>query len=170
MNLTVLSDHFECATTGGYTFRGANGPTRWPVEAPLIGPLLSALVDLGAHLLEQGPPLEDPVETLAEQMRLNSHFVVARGIDFEGYFVFDAGGWRTHVVITDCDFIVSADPPEGREPDAVARFTPPTTMVRIMGRVLDTTDAEQRGRLTIEGNRDLMLELLGLLTFADPDA
>jgi DNA-binding HxlR family transcriptional regulator len=136
---------------------------------PVVGRVLTALVELGAHLLEQGPGLEDPAETLAEQMRLNANFVLARGCELEGYFVFDVGGTKTHVVIDESDFVVTIDQPEEREPDAIARFNPPTTMVRIMGRVLSAAAAEQDGRLAIVGDRDSMLELIRLLSFADVD-
>ncbi len=64
---------------------------------------------------------------------------------------------------------MTTDPPEDREPDAIATFRPPTTQVRIMGRVLSTADAEEDGRLAIVGHRDSMLELIRLLSFEDID-
>ncbi len=140
---------------------------------PAIGPVLTALVGLGAYLLEgDGPAADlaaDPAELLAEQMRLNGHFVLARGSNLEGYFVFDFKAWATHVVISEVDFVVSAKKPSARRPQATATFSPPTTMVRIMGRVLAAEDAERDGSLAIDGDRDAMLELLGLLSFADPE-
>jgi hypothetical protein len=93
--------------------------------------------------------------------------VLARGCDLEGDFVFDVGGNRTHVVVEDSDFHVAIEAPEDREPDAIARFTPPTTTVRIMGRVIGTAEAEEGGGLEIVGDRERMLELLRLLSFSE---
>jgi DNA-binding HxlR family transcriptional regulator len=116
---------------------------------PAIAPILTGLGALGAHLLEQNGPPGRVVEALAEQMRLNSHFVLARGSDLTGYFVFDLAGWLTHVVISDTEFSASADKPANLQPDATARFMLPTTMVRIMGGVESSDDAERRGLLAI---------------------
>ena len=137
---------------------------------PAVLPVLTALVELGAHVLEQGPPIEDPVATLAEQMRLNSTYVLARGLELEGYFVFDVSGSLTHVVIREGEFEELPRRPRGKAADATAVFSPPTTMVRIMGRVLTPAEAERDGRLLIKGDRDAMLELLRLLSFDGPDA
>jgi hypothetical protein len=50
---------------------------------------------------------------------------------------------------------------------AVAHFTPPTTLVRIMGRALSNEAAEREGRLVIDGDRERRLEFLRLLSFGE---
>jgi len=42
-------------------------------------------------------------------------------------------------------------------------------MIRIMGRVRSAADAERDGFLNIAGDRDSMLELLALFSFAEVD-
>ena len=132
---------------------------------PAVSSVLTALVELGALLLEGGPPLEHPAEVLAQQMRLNSHFVLARGCDLQGYFVFDVSGIETHLIIDAFDFDVKTKAPVSREPEAVLTFNPPTTMARIMGQVISVADAERDGFLSIEGDHDTAVELLELLSF-----
>lgn len=132
---------------------------------PHIVSLLSAVAELGAFMLEQNPPEEDQTEPLATQMQLNGNFVLARGSSLRGYFVLDMMGWLTHVTLDD-SFAASADAPPDREPDATATFFPPTTLMRIMGRTQTMDEAEAAGLMTISGNRDAMIELIGLLSFA----
>ena len=126
--------------------------------------VLSALAELGAHMVETGPLPDDPVGAFTAQMQLNSHFVMARGSNLRGYFVFDVG-WLNHLVIDD-EFTSSSAAPAGRSPDATATIFPPTTLMRIMGRTLTVDEAETLGLLTITGDRAAMMELIGLLSFA----
>lgn len=132
--------------------------------------------DLGATILEHDPPTEgdgfDPVTALAEQMTLNSHFVMARGSELAGYYLLDLSGWKNHIVIEQGSFLSLPAPPPGRSPDASALFFPPTVLMRLMGRNMTIADAEAQGLLTIEGSRDQMVELIELLSFdnsAAPD-
>lgn len=134
---------------------------------PPVVAVLSALADLGAQILEANPPASDPSVALAAQMELNGHFVVARGSELHGYFVFDLSGWHIHIVIDESGFHSSETPPSGRKPDATATFFPPTTLLRIMGRVQSVDEAESLGLLSVDGDRERALELLRLLSFAD---
>ncbi|MBK5111554.1 MAG: helix-turn-helix transcriptional regulator [Thermoleophilia bacterium] len=137
---------------------------------PVVLPVLTALADFGSHILERNPPAGNPAEALAGQMELNSRYLLARNSRLTGYFVFDLSGWVVHVTVEESGLTASAEAPRDCAPDATASFSPPTTLMRVMGGVQTATEAERNGVLTISGNRDLMLELLDLLSFAGPES
>lgn len=177
MSPTLLSQRLRALVSAGLIEkRSSAGAGRASLYAmtdtarPVVTTLLTALADLGAHMLEQDPPSTDPTKLLAEQMQLNGHYVMARHTELEGYFVLDLTGWQTHLVVDLSGFNAHPTAPPGREPTATATFFPPTTLLRIMGLAATIEQAEADGLLAIEGEREPMIELIRLLSFPRPDA
>lgn len=175
MSPTMLTQRLRSLeSTGLIEKRSGPGPGRTSLYAltvaaqPVLATVLTALADLGAHMLEQDPPTGDPSELMAQQMRHNGHFIMARRTQLQGYFVLDLTGWETHIVIDQSGFDASAEAPRDTPPDATAVFFPPTTMLRLMGQVLTVEEAEAAGLLAISGNREPMMELIRLLSFPAP--
>jgi len=141
------------------------------VEAarPAVVGVLASLAELGTHLVDTSPLDVDPARAFAAQLTLNARTVLARDSSLEGFYVLDFGIWRNHVLIDRTTMASPIDPPAGSSPDGIATFTPPTTLMRIMGNHTTATQAEEAGQLTIAGNRPDVLELLRLLSIDPTD-
>lgn len=138
-----------------------------PSSRPYILNVLGAMSDLGAHLLDVVPPDVDPAAAFAAQLELNSRYMLARGSALEGYFELNLIGWKNYVIIDRDHASFPLEAPPDRQPNAIAVFNPPTTLMRIIGGSQTTQNAEQAQELTITGDRTEMLELLRLLSIDD---
>lgn len=136
-----------------------------------VVPVLTAAAELGAFLIDRIPPDElmaMPLpQILSDQMQLNGHFARTKTGDLSGYFLLDLAGVHTHLVVEPGRFDATPQAPDhGGEPTATLQIFPPTILMRMMGRVMTTDEAEASGLLVIEGNRDAGLALIEALSFA----
>lgn len=171
---TVLTGRLRSLQeTGLIEKRTLRGPGRSSVYAiaetsrPTVTSVLVGLAGLGSDLLDTNPPQVDPAVAFAAQLRLNATFVLARQSTIEGYYLFDLTAWQNHIIIENNAMTIPDDPPD-RAPDAIAAFTPPTTLMRITGGAQAVEDAEHAGQLEISGDHQAMIELLRLLSIETP--
>jgi DNA-binding HxlR family transcriptional regulator len=126
-----------------------------------ILPILNALGRFGAFVFTSAPAgTAGTVEAVLAQMRLNAHWVLAKGIDFEAEFRLKLGPYDIGLVVGPAVFEPTPHPPE--EPTATIE-SDLVTMTNLFNARLTLADAEDGGTLRISGDRDAALVLLDRL-------
>jgi DNA-binding HxlR family transcriptional regulator len=133
-----------------------------PHARELLLPVLNGLGRFGAFLFENAPA--GPTEALLQQMRLNGHWVLAKGVDFEATYRFRIDPHDIGLTVGPTVFEPDATPPE--HPDATIS-SDSVTFTQLFNAGLTLRDAEASGRLDIDGDRSLGLALLEKLTLGD---
>lgn len=118
-------------------------------------PILNALGRFGAFLFERIPA--GPTEGLLQQMRLNGHWVLAKGVDFEATYRFRLDPHDIGLTVGPTTFEPSALPPD--RPDATID-SDSITLTLLLNAGLTLAEAEGSGRLKIKGDREKALALL----------
>lgn len=126
-----------------------------PRAREMLLPVLNALGRFGAFLFEDAPT--GPTEGLLHQMRLNGHWVLAKGVDFEASYRFVLGDHDIGLTVGPARFEPSATPPE--DPDATI-ISDSVTLTRVFNAGLPLSDAEAAGDVEITGDRSAALSLL----------
>jgi DNA-binding HxlR family transcriptional regulator len=130
-----------------------------PRARAAVLPVLNALGRFGAYLFETAP--DGPTEALLHQMRLNGHWVLAKGIDFEATFRFKLHPHDFGLTVGPTVFEPSLQPP--RRPTATIE-SDPITVTRLFNAGTTLSDAESSGRLRIRGDRTAATALLSRLS------
>jgi DNA-binding HxlR family transcriptional regulator len=126
-----------------------------PRSREVLLPVLNALGRFGAFLFESTP--SGPTEALLRQMRLNRHWVLAKGIDFEATYRFVLGDHDIGLTVGPTTFEASATPP--KTPDATI-VSDSVTLTRLFNAGATLAEAETSGHVKITGDRTAALALL----------
>lgn len=126
-----------------------------PRAREMLLPVLNALGRFGAFLFEGAPT--GPTEALLHQMRLNGHWVLAKGVEHEASYRFVLGSHDIGLTISPATFEPSPTPPEN--PDATI-ISDSVTLTHLFNAGLTLTEAEAAGRVEITGDRGAALALL----------
>ncbi|WP_192810227.1 winged helix-turn-helix transcriptional regulator [Actinomadura rudentiformis] len=132
-----------------------------PRSREALLPVLNALGRFGAFLFENAPT--GPSEALLRQMRLNRHWVLAKGVDFEACYRFVLGDHDIGLTVGPATFEPSATPPQA--PDATI-VSDSVTLTRLFNAGHTLTAAEAAGELKITGDRAAALALLEKFSLA----
>jgi DNA-binding HxlR family transcriptional regulator len=130
-----------------------------PRARDMLLPVLNGLGRFGAYLFENAPA--GPTDAVVEQMRLNGHWVLAKGVDFEAAYRFRLDPHDLGLTVGPTVFEPSVTPPE--RPDAIID-SDPVTLTHLFNAGVTLHEAESTGRLRIDGDRPLALALLEKLT------
>jgi DNA-binding HxlR family transcriptional regulator len=130
-----------------------------PHAREMLLPILNGLGRFGAYLFESAPA--GPTDAVVEQMRLNGHWVLAKGVDFEATYRFRLDPHDLGLTVGPTVFEPSATAPEN--PDATVD-SDSITLTYLFNAGLTLHEAESTGRLRIDGDRPLALALLEKLT------
>lgn len=126
-----------------------------PRAREMLLPILNGLGRFGAYLFESAP--SGPTDALLAQLRLNRHWVLAKGVDFDATYRFTIHPHDVGLTVGPTVFEPSATPPD--HPDATVS-SDAVTFVNLCNAGLALADAESSGRLRIDGDRHLALALL----------
>lgn len=121
-------------------------------------PVLNALGRFGAFLFRTAST--GPIEALLAQLRLNAHWVLAKGIDFEATYRLRLGPHDLGLAVGPTTFEPSGQPPPA--PTATLE-SDPITMTNLCNAGLTIAEAEAQGTLRISGDRRAALALLDRL-------
>jgi SCP-2 sterol transfer family len=125
----------------------------------MLLPILNGLGRFGAYLFEEAPA--GPTDAVLGQMRRNGQWVLAKGVDFEASYRFRIDPHDIGLTVGPTVFEPSATPPD--RPDA-SISSDAVTFTNLFKAGLTLADAEDSGRLRIDGDRNLALALLETLT------
>jgi DNA-binding HxlR family transcriptional regulator len=131
-----------------------------PATRAAVLPVLHALGQFGTFMASQAGAT-GTLDQVVEQMRLNAHWVLAKGIDFTGWFVIDFGDKQVAIDVGPTRFEPSTAAP--KDPVAVLSLEE-STMAAIATGALTIDEAERTGALTIAGDRAAAVKLLDRLS------
>jgi DNA-binding HxlR family transcriptional regulator len=130
-----------------------------PRAREMLLPVLNGLGRFGAYLFEDAPA--GPTDAVLGQMRRNGQWVLAKGVDFDATYRFRIDPHDIGLTVGPTVFEPTATPPD--RPDATIS-SDAVTFTNLFNAGLTLADAEDSGRLRIDGDRHLALALLEKLT------